>query len=566
MATRIYLPNGLLPPISPAFKTTWTVWGEATRQPCYTYKPGTAFAEKAASEAVTASGAYVLVRQYITGRLAAQTISGTVKGQIRAKESNAAADFCRTIIIYVVSADGKTIRGTLYQLLPSALTAEFVAALTNRYYPPSASVTTLAIQNGDRIVIEIGFRAFNAVATAYTGTLEFGDANANDLPEDETDTNQYCPWIEFSQNLVGVADEITKDGTPAIKFSGVGVLTSTIPGTTVIPEGLTGFVFSGEGVLTETFPQADEVVAEGGFQLAGAGVVTIYDPSLGVLVGSGGIKFGGAGVWGQVDPSDLPITVLVGSGGFVLAGTGLQPDITPTLTAIIGSGGFKMGGRRPDSIEVIYPGDYDETIDELASFEMGGEGVWGASYPGTTVIVSDGAIFKIGGAGIAAAKSPPLVVITGDGGFAIGGSGWPAATGADTVVLTGNEFGPSLYSNFNFTSYAQYRGQYYGAKDDGIYLLGGSDDAGDEIHPGVRIGPTNLGTANYKRLRSVNVGENSNGAKVGVRAGERRSVSPVKQGKAFIPRDLQAREMVIDIIDFEQLSHLEIIALIIAWD
>ena len=146
----------------------------------------------------------VILRQFVSEPLQAQTISGTVKGQIRARESDPAAQMCAALVIRVVSNDGLTERGVLLAYFPAALSSGFdPATSTNRKFPPSTALTSVTCQDGDRIVVEIGHRAFNTVTTSYTGYVWFNNTiGTADLPEDEITTDNLCPWIEFSQALL----------------------------------------------------------------------------------------------------------------------------------------------------------------------------------------------------------------------------------------------------------------------------------------------------------------------------------------------------------------------------
>jgi hypothetical protein len=108
-----------------------------------------------------------------------------------------------------------------------------------------------------------------------------------------------------------------------------------------------------------------------------------------------------------------------------------------------------------------------------------------------------------------------------------------------------------------------YRGQYFGAGPDGIYLLEGEDDAGAEIHPGVRIGPVNFGTDLEKRLRLVRCGGQSTGAQVRVSSNRDAGFYDVENGRAAVSREIQGRELTIEIADFETLDHLEIVPLVL---
>jgi hypothetical protein len=133
----------------------------------------------------------------------------------------------------------------------------------------------------------------------------------------------------------------------------------------------------------------------------------------------------------------------------------------------------------------------------------------------------------------------------------------------ETWVLTGNAFSPSAYSGWNFNSFALYRGNYYAAGDDGLYLLGGEDQDGTPIVPGVRIDKINFSTDRPKRLRSMRLGATGDEVQVRV-AGENGEGFFEKKGdRVVITRNLQSHEFLIDIQQFEELSFLEIVPLIL---
>ena len=196
--TRFYLSRTDTSPVSPAFTSSWEVTASATRGRCSIHN-GTSTIGNVGS--INASKNIILVRQYVSDPIAAQSISGTVKGQLSGYESNAAMDCVSAVLIKVVSNDGSTTRGTLLGLTYPALTGnEYTTSRTNRYTPASTSLSSVTAQNGDRIVIELGGYAY--AKNTYYVYHRYGDGSATDLPEDQTDTNSYNPWIEFSQNII----------------------------------------------------------------------------------------------------------------------------------------------------------------------------------------------------------------------------------------------------------------------------------------------------------------------------------------------------------------------------
>lgn len=355
-------------------------------------------------------------------------------------------------------------------------------------------------------------------------------------------------------------------GSGGVGLGGAGVVISSKPELISVVGG-GGFYFEGEGVFTDVDPSLTEIGGDGGFTFGGDGAfgkLEVTRPEHKSFVGDGGFALEGEGVFTAVMPSDIPSSSIVGSKGIDFGGAGIVTTSKPQVKSLAGAGGFALGGFRIAEATVTRPDDETVAIGEMVAFALGGEGVWSDSKPGATSIATAGAIFKLAGAGGLSAKLPAAISIVGEGGFVLAGEGDDNII-FDAWVLSGNNFEPSYYSGFDFNSFAQFRGQFFGAKDDGLYLMGAADDDGEEIHSGVRIGPTNLGVLATKRLRSVTVGECGEKVKVRVQARGRTGIFPVVRGQATIARNLQDREMTIDIADFEQISQIEIIPLIMVW-
>lgn len=161
MATRIYLPSpGYSPaPISPAFDAGWETTDTAGRRRCSTIKGASPMATSTVNMKNVVD-ADTLVTQYVFGPLKAQTISGTIKGQIQGRHDSGLLDTRAQLLVKVVSADGGTVRGTLLPMDTGALSSEFVAVLRNRMFPRGGAqaLTNVAAQKGDWIVLEVGVR------------------------------------------------------------------------------------------------------------------------------------------------------------------------------------------------------------------------------------------------------------------------------------------------------------------------------------------------------------------------------------------------------------------------
>jgi hypothetical protein len=203
MATRFYLPNTGAAAVSPPWSAGWMGTDVADRRRCAIAKQNTSMATAVRQTSQTSANTDVAARMYVSDPLLAQTITDTVKGQIRAAQDNTTYDHRAQLAIRVVSGDGATDRGTLLAPDGGALASEFSTSLVNRKFPlawvaPGNALGSVNALAGDRLVIEIGWRRHS---TYRWGSIRFGDAAATDLPEDETTTTDLNPWIEFSQTL-----------------------------------------------------------------------------------------------------------------------------------------------------------------------------------------------------------------------------------------------------------------------------------------------------------------------------------------------------------------------------
>ncbi len=213
MATRLYFSDTLAAPITgfngssnwanPGFLAT------ATRLLART-KLGEALADRANTETVAAA-TNAAIRMHISQQVAAQSISGTFSCVIRGLEGAAAtADNALQVIIRVMSADGSTVRGTLYAGQAAALNAtvgalgqEFATTAATRIIPAGTALTTVAAQNGDRISVETGFRSYDTSASSDSATLRYGHPTATaDFALTAALTTDLVPWVELSGNIV----------------------------------------------------------------------------------------------------------------------------------------------------------------------------------------------------------------------------------------------------------------------------------------------------------------------------------------------------------------------------
>ena len=197
MATTFYFPSTGVSSASPAYDTNWEVTTSASRRPTSTTKQNSAMSTVSHAGDTDKTDQDILLRQYTSDQLAAQTIAvQALKWQIRASETNAANNLFTTISIR--SWNGSTFQSIL------AITRddlELTTSLVNRQF--TATSTSKVVAAGDRLVIEIGLGGDPAQSSSdyHNGSMRVGDTSGSDLPENNTNTDDVSPWLQFANTL-----------------------------------------------------------------------------------------------------------------------------------------------------------------------------------------------------------------------------------------------------------------------------------------------------------------------------------------------------------------------------
>ena len=200
MATRFYLPSTGAAAVAPDYDGAWEDTASASRLAAVTEKISSAMANAAISGDSDATDKDYLTRQYVSVPIAAQTISvQTIKFQVRAQEDSSNNNLFTTIGIRVVTNDGSSVRGTV--LAVTSDNTEMVVNSTPENRQFSATSTQVIAEANDRIVIEVGVGGDPSPAGNHDGYLVIGDNSGTDLPENDTETSAYNPWVEFANTL-----------------------------------------------------------------------------------------------------------------------------------------------------------------------------------------------------------------------------------------------------------------------------------------------------------------------------------------------------------------------------
>lgn len=202
MATRFYYGQNLPPEVSPTAASAWDV----TTSAFFGNLNTPYFNDGGASNTRPGTGSANtnrLMSVHTSKPLAAQIISGTVKGQSRCNETNATDNYWPQMRIFVVNNLGTAVRGVLMELHSNAISSEFATSLTNRKFPLAAlspvTLTSVVVNAGDRLVVERGWR--QDTTSVANGVISFRSTSATDLAEDESTTTANNDWVEFSADI-----------------------------------------------------------------------------------------------------------------------------------------------------------------------------------------------------------------------------------------------------------------------------------------------------------------------------------------------------------------------------
>ena len=204
-ATRFYFPaeGSGTPSVSPPYSSAWEQTGQATRLKLLYKKNLSSLSTLANTGTRTVpitTTQDILCNQFVSDPIPPQRITGSFSIVIRALESASTANVNLAFILKVVSQDGQTTRGTLWDATAGVGT-EFGTTASTRT-TTGANITALTTQPGDRIVLEIGAHAA-APTAATTYTMRQGTSATSDFAFTSGLTTDLNPCCEFGQDLFG---------------------------------------------------------------------------------------------------------------------------------------------------------------------------------------------------------------------------------------------------------------------------------------------------------------------------------------------------------------------------
>lgn len=137
----------------------------------------------------------------VSDPLVAGTIgTGTITVGIGVREDATNYDCYWHLHIYVTQGDSDTVRGTLLSDYRENTTNEFAATNTGTGLQAAASLSSVVVSAGDRIVVEVGF--VKRAAVYANATMTYAVPSVTDVTiGDESWDSKKASWIEFSETF-----------------------------------------------------------------------------------------------------------------------------------------------------------------------------------------------------------------------------------------------------------------------------------------------------------------------------------------------------------------------------
>lgn len=231
-AARLYFPASTAAAVSPAFNGFWSSTTGAVRRELAITK-GTSAIAAGSTISFGAATDFVLDRQYVSPPMKAQTIVGstTIKMQLMTREYDLADNVDYVITsVRVFSNDGTTEKANLLNFAGYGTVGnEFINNATHRNCVAINGTWDIStngdygggdyvVDEGDRLVVDIGYGINSGSGTTPQASAKWGE-NASDLPEDDTQTTDGAPWIEFSQSILFQAGSGGTVQTGAVSYN-----------------------------------------------------------------------------------------------------------------------------------------------------------------------------------------------------------------------------------------------------------------------------------------------------------------------------------------------------------
>ncbi len=186
--------------VSPSFDANWEQTGQAiTGKMFYKYDPYVPTSVSLSGTIPITTTQDILGYQGVSKPLHAQTIQGTLNLVVNQTNQGASTNQGSLAVnVYVVSNDGTVVRGILYSAF--SIDTNFPVATASTRIVSLGTITSQTLQEGDRIVVEIGAHAA-APSVGGSYTILASSNQKQDSPLTTANQTIGNSWIEFSQDI-----------------------------------------------------------------------------------------------------------------------------------------------------------------------------------------------------------------------------------------------------------------------------------------------------------------------------------------------------------------------------
>ena len=169
---------------------------------------GGPFSVASAETSATTDYDNLLIRAVSAPLAADHTFSGTLDVVLGVQESGTDADMAFYLHAFVTQGNTDSLRGMLLANYADPNTNEWGTTALGKALSAAQSLSAVSALLGDRIVVEIGYRARNTTSSSRTGTLWYG-GNGADLASGSTPTSG-IGYLNFSDSFTLVDNPVLR--------------------------------------------------------------------------------------------------------------------------------------------------------------------------------------------------------------------------------------------------------------------------------------------------------------------------------------------------------------------
>lgn len=197
MATRLYTANQPQTYNVATYRGAWDDTSTVSKGRFADTKFGSVTSNGVAETSSTNNHDWLVYRFTSEGILDTATLSGTLDYVVGCRKENAGFIPKLHLHIFVTQGDSDTVRGTLLtdHIGPNLPTASSSIGET------SVALTSVDVQPGDRIVVEIGARSANTNSTSTLARIRSGGTSGDLTAGDDPVATDKSGWFEFSFTL-----------------------------------------------------------------------------------------------------------------------------------------------------------------------------------------------------------------------------------------------------------------------------------------------------------------------------------------------------------------------------